>query len=112
MSFVMGTLCRREEEQFHPQQPPSSPGDYTGAETAQPGTYYHRLSGITPLKNPQLLSVTHNTGVGKSHNSPPSRNYNNSKVAEASIKGNFNKAKSLSSRNKELQQTIMKDKAG
>ena len=32
-------------------------------------------------------------GVGKSHNSPPSHNYNNSKVAEASIQGNFNKSK-------------------
>ncbi len=99
----------RGEERLHLHSPPAA----AASETALSETYYHRLSGITPLKkNSQLLSVTDNTEVGKSHNSPPFRNYNNSKVAEVSIKGNFNKAKSLSSRNTELQQTIMKDKAG
>lgn len=72
-----------------------------------------RLSGTTPLKKPLCYYPSPTTlQVGKSHNSPPSSNYNNSKVAEASIKGNFNKAKSLTGRNKELQQNIMKDRAG
>lgn len=71
------------------------------------------LPGITPLKKLLCYYPSPTTlQVAKSHNSPPSRNYNNSKVAEASIKGNFNKAKSLTGGNKELQQNIMKDRAG
>lgn len=102
MSFVTGTLCRREVGSVSAPAPPWGGSlraplcHYPWAEERRPPeTYYRHLASITPpgKTNPSLLPMTSTkkkkkTEVGKScqKKSPPVHNCNNSKVTEASIK--------------------------
>lgn len=112
--------------------PPHHPGGgslraplchYAGTEERRPAeTYYCRLASITPpgKTNPSLLPMTSTKKTKKnwSRQILPKKKAHPSIIATIQrsqrllLKGNFNTAKSLLCRNKQLQQTVMKDKAG